>query len=191
MGQRAVRAPERIFKRCGAFSFLEISATRKKPLRPRLADSERDFMASSLTKNDSLIEELIRHPHYKIQEDGQILTCRKKGTRTPTATWRPATCKSYTKYKRPKRKSYLVLWFSGKILYAHRIVWAKFRGRLSPELCINHKDKNTFNNAIENLELVSGQDNTIHGIVSKGYRRFGLSAAEAKALWIAGKNKSK
>jgi hypothetical protein len=47
-----------------------------------------------------------------------------------------------------------------KTKYNHRLVAETFFGK--SDLVVNHKDGNTINNNIENLEYVSIRDNTIH-----------------------------
>jgi hypothetical protein len=42
------------------------------------------------------------------------------------------------------------------------IVWEAFNGKIPGGLCVNHIDCNKTNNSIENLELVTYQQNTHH-----------------------------
>ena len=50
--------------------------------------------------------------------------------------------------------------FRGKlgVLYLHREVWKKINGEISEGFDIHHKDENTKNNDIDNLELISKKD---------------------------------
>ena len=44
----------------------------------------------------------------------------------------------------------------------HRIIWESFNGPIPERLEINHKDLNKTNNRLDNLELVTHQQNLIH-----------------------------
>lgn len=46
---------------------------------------------------------------------------------------------------------------------AHRVIWETVYGESDLNLTINHKDGDTLNNSIENLELISNEENTFHG----------------------------
>jgi len=67
----------------------------------------------------------------------------------------------------PTRDGYLlvVLYRSGKqkYVYVHRLVMAAFVGACPSELQINHKDENTFNNCLENLEYCTQLYNNNYG----------------------------
>ena len=43
--------------------------------------------------------------------------------------------------------------------YAHRLVAMEFLDDFDPDLEVNHKDKNKRNNAVSNLEMVTGSEN--------------------------------
>jgi hypothetical protein len=49
-------------------------------------------------------------------------------------------------------------------LVVHRIVWQAFHGKIENGLQINHIDGNKKNNRLENLELVTAQENSIHAV---------------------------
>jgi len=53
----------------------------------------------------------------------------------------------------------------GKFLLVHRIIYRRFNGQgsLQADLVVNHKDGNSLNNKAINLELVSRQENSLHG----------------------------
>lgn len=55
----------------------------------------------------------------------------------------------------------------GKQVRAHRFVWECFYGEIPDGLVVNHKDLNKHNNSIENLELVTPQQNVIHAYENK------------------------
>ena len=44
----------------------------------------------------------------------------------------------------------------------HRVIYAKFGGKLKNDLMINHIDGNPANNNINNLELVTNSVNQLH-----------------------------
>lgn len=51
----------------------------------------------------------------------------------------------------------------GRTFRIHQIVWLCLKGEIPTELEINHIDENKTNNSIENLELVTHQQNLNHG----------------------------
>jgi hypothetical protein len=55
----------------------------------------------------------------------------------------------------------------------HRYIWEKYNGPIPCGMYVHHKDKNTENNNIENLELISSIEHTrLH---NKGLRRSTLT----------------
>jgi hypothetical protein len=57
----------------------------------------------------------------------------------------------------------------------HRMVWEAFNGRIEGRLEINHKDLNRANNRLNNLEIVTHQQNVQHAI--DAYKAKGLLRA--------------
>ena len=55
---------------------------------------------------------------------------------------------------------YLFVRIKNKTVYVHRMVYQSFADNDLKDLTINHKDGNTKNNHIENLELVTREENT-------------------------------
>lgn len=47
---------------------------------------------------------------------------------------------------------------------AHRLVYETYIGEIPDKLFVNHKDGNKRNNHVDNLELVSNQENVIHAV---------------------------
>lgn len=47
---------------------------------------------------------------------------------------------------------------------AHRLVWEAFNGKIPRDMTINHKNGIKTDNRLENLEIVSRAENTIHAI---------------------------
>lgn len=55
---------------------------------------------------------------------------------------------------------------SGKKYLVHTLVVIAFRGNYSPDLVVNHIDRDKTNNRLDNLEVVTKSENTIHAINS-------------------------
>lgn len=69
----------------------------------------------------------------------------------------------------------------------HRLVWEAFNGPIQGRLEINHKDLDRGNNRLENLELVTHQQNIQHAI--DAYKDKGLlRAVKGVKGFIAGKH---
>lgn len=69
----------------------------------------------------------------------------------------------------------------------HRAVWEAFNGPIKDRLEINHKDLNRSNNSLDNLELVTHQQNLKHAI--DAYKAQGLlRAVKGTKGFIAGKH---
>lgn len=69
----------------------------------------------------------------------------------------------------------------------HRVVWEAFNGPIEGRLEINHKDLNRANNRLDNLELVTHQQNVQHAI--NQYQSQGLlRAVKGTKGFIAGKH---
>jgi hypothetical protein len=69
----------------------------------------------------------------------------------------------------------------------HRMMWEAFNGRIEGRLEINHKDLNRGNNRLENLEIVTHQQNIQHAI--DAYKDKGLlRAVKGTKGFIAGKH---
>lgn len=105
-------------------------------------------------KNDYLISELLTNPNYDVRSDGTIWTnITKTGKVSVTNIWRIAGRIS---------DGYVEISFRSKKIRAHRVVYAKFVGPLSPDLVINHKDGVRWNNHPPNLELGTQSVNNYH-----------------------------
>lgn len=97
--------------------------------------------------NDSWIYKLLKDPYFDVRSDGTILTMRTKtGKISIHKIWRIA---GYN------RKGYWEISYFGKHLRAHRVVFAKFKGRLKPDLVVYHRDGVGLNNHPDNLNLVT------------------------------------
>lgn len=104
--------------------------------------------------NDAFIEHFIKDERYKIYPDGTILTIiTQSGKISTKAIWREAGSDK-------RRLGYKHVRYMGQKLAVHRIIYAKFIGKLNPELVVNHIDENGLNNSVDNLELISPTANT-------------------------------
>lgn len=81
---------------------------------------------------------------YSISSTGEV---------TNTKTWRRL---------KPQNNGcgYLFVRIRGKTVYIHRMVYQSFSDNNLKDLTINHKDGNKRNNHIDNLELVTREENT-------------------------------
>ena len=50
---------------------------------------------------------------------------------------------------------------NGRLQYVHRLVWETFKGEIPEGQEIDHKDGDTKNNSIENLQVISPRDNKL------------------------------
>ena len=58
---------------------------------------------------------------------------------------------------------YLVFCIKKKQIFAHRMIWEKYHGKIPKGYIIHHKDKNRLNNDISNLKLITrGEHSKIH-----------------------------
>ena len=75
------------------------------------------------------------------------------------------------------RDNYIRVRRDGKEYRAHRIIWELFNGPIPETLLIDHIDRNTLNNRIENLRLVSRAQNNWNskgrGNLGKGITKVG------------------
>lgn len=95
-------------------------------------------------------QEQVRLHRWKIFADGTIWSHHKNG---PIGTERDG----YLRVSVPCG--------DGKHRYvsAHRVVWEYHNGPSDLDMTINHINGDTLDNSIDNLELVSNQENIIHG----------------------------
>jgi hypothetical protein len=104
---------------------------------------------------DQWIEKLINDATYKIYDDGTILTqVTKSGKLSKNGAWRKLT--------HMQREYCVHIKYKGIFLQLHRVIYRKFLGSLDPNKVINHKDGDTRNNKIANLELVTQAENNKH-----------------------------
>lgn len=104
--------------------------------------------------NDHLIEKLLADSNYEVRADGTVWTrITKTGKVSITNVWRRAGS---------ARRGYWTLKYFGVMLQIHRIIHAKFNGKLEPDLVVMHQDDDGYNNAPENLKLGTQSQNNYH-----------------------------
>lgn len=69
----------------------------------------------------------------------------------------------------------------------HRMMWGAFNGPIKSKLEVNHKDLNSSNNQLTNLELVTHQQNIQHAIDAYKAKEL-LRAVKGTKGFIAGKH---
>lgn len=109
-----------------------------------------------IATNDSVIDDLLEDPDYKVYEEGTIYTLiQRTGKRSVSNNWRPL-------FIMTNGNGYRATHYKGKYLQLHRIMYRKFVGPLQSDMVINHKDGNPLNNSPGNLELVTQSSNNTH-----------------------------
>ena len=105
--------------------------------------------------NIEMIEKLIKDPNYMVLEDGNILTkITRTGKVSVKGVWRSSEW--------VRNDGYREISYRGRHLASHRIVYAKFIGKLIDGLTINHEDGNPKNNSKENLTQMTIGENKKH-----------------------------
>lgn len=97
------------------------------------------------------------YPGYGVSADGRVWTKKKRGRGclTEYATWRE---------KKQTNGAYLMVWLSQKKgpVDVHVLVALAFLGGIPKGYEVNHKDGNTHNNHVDNLEVVTKLQNLQH-----------------------------
>lgn len=74
-----------------------------------------------------------------------------------------------------------------KLILVHRIVYAWFHGATPRELDIAHKDDNSFNNSIDNLEAISHGENIMRRSIQANQYRNKITELEKKVKELRAK----
>lgn len=102
---------------------------------------------------------------YQINKKGDVKSLKRKSTGTFTTIdkliKKQMSSKGYFVYKLSKNGI-------TKTKSLHRILAESFIPNLNNEKCVNHKDGNSLNNDISNLEWCSYSYNSLHGYKSNG-----------------------
>lgn len=107
-----------------------------------------------VASNDSLIEELLNDEDYMFSSDFKLLT-RRAANGHLVESFREKCVYS-------GKDGYKILTYKKRKLSYHRVIYRKFKGKLEPDLVINHIDGNPSNNSPDNLELVTQCYNVLH-----------------------------
>lgn len=89
-------------------------------------------------------------PKLEINEEGEVRNIRTKKIRTQYYT--------PTGYAQIRVKEN----YKEKYYYVHRLVYQTFNGEIPSDKEINHIDGNPKNNSLNNLEIITHQENCIH-----------------------------
>ena len=110
-------------------------------------------------KYDYLVKEFVESGKYQIDiESGFVYNSK----------WKKLGYKIKTESKL-RQKQYLYIKYKGKGLKLHRIIYYAAHKKLKTKLVVNHKDGNSFNNAISNLELTTQKDNMRHWKIGRAH----------------------
>ena len=103
------------------------------------------------SRNDHLIDELLKDPLYKVTDDGKAYTKLTLNGQGVTDEWREIGYE--------KKDGYVRIRYKDEFLFLQRVIYRKYKGKLLPSMTINHKDLDNSNNHPDNLEMVTQNDN--------------------------------
>ena len=98
----------------------------------------------------------------RVFEDGTVFKICKDGSEVPAKL-------HICTYGPSQGKGYCQVYLSNirKMEYVHRLVAKAFIPNPMNKRCVNHKDGNTKNNCVKNLEWVTHKENTQHAFATK------------------------
>ena len=96
---------------------------------------------------------MIDENKYEFKEDGIYSKTRNKKING----YKIGTAKKYNQFK------FICTDGNKKSLYIHVALWIHFNGDIPNDMEINHKDENTSNNVLSNLEIMTHTDNMNYG----------------------------
>lgn len=84
-------------------------------------------------------------------------------------------------YGSADKRGYMRVSFKGKFFYVHRLVAMQYLENIEGFPQVNHKDMDTSNNSVENLEWCSNSYNTLHSIENNPDRKYVTSGNARKS----------
>mgnify|MGYP001593560710 CR=1 FL=1 len=72
-----------------------------------------------------------------------------------------------------KKEGYIQVKLEDKISYAHRIIWEMFNGEIPKNMEVDHINDDRADNRIENLQLLTRNQNSLRISSSKGFGKKG------------------
>lgn len=104
-------------------------------------------------KNDDIIEMVFNDPNYKVKSDGTVWTRKNKNGAglMKNNQWREVGWKD--------KNGYWNFNYKNRKIRQHRFVYRALKGKLDPNLTIDHVDNNPSNNHPNNLDLVTQGEN--------------------------------
>jgi hypothetical protein len=127
------------------------------------------------SKNDELIEDLLKDPNYKINKDGTVYTRITLNGQGISSKWRQVGYK--------KEDGYVRFRYKGEFLFVQRVIYRAFNGPLDSKKTINHIDLNRSNNHPSNLEQVTQGNNNKKK--RKKYKKEGIMLNRDKLIKMA------
>src|SRR3972149_4649566 len=103
------------------------------------------------SKNDNLIDDLLKDPLYKFTRKGEVFTKVTENGQGVSEVWRKAGYK--------KKDGYIRFRYKNQFIFLHRVIYRKYCGELDPSLTVNHKNLKNWDNRPENLELITQNNN--------------------------------
>jgi len=103
------------------------------------------------SKNDHLIEELIKDPLFKLTKDGKIFSKITKNGQGISKDWREVGYE--------KEDGYVRLRYKCEFLFIQRINYRAWKGKLKADYTINHKNLDNSDNHPDNLEQLPHCEN--------------------------------
>jgi hypothetical protein len=99
---------------------------------------------------------------YGASSDGRIWSCWKWGSTVLTDTWREITQKR--KAESEYRRVHIGRFGFQKTCQVHRLVVSAFRGPIPKGMVVDHLDCDKSNNSLENLEVVTREENELRAL---------------------------